>query len=716
MLGDMPGLVSGRSTPNYVDVVTSGRQAQEAFAREAEGSRAFGEGVSRFGRGLQEYGESQYAKEERLNGAMATANSTIYEDNVKAALENETDPAKIRQLLSNLDQGYASAGSNLSGDQAALFSLQSQHRANSLRLAGEKRIKYLNEQSYMASAEGTINDLQSAFIRGDRETQKNALESAGKIFDYMAENGYMTPQKAEENKNLFARGAVMQFIQNQPVNKQFELLGVSTPGKVAAKDLQPYQAAFLNAIAGPESAGKYNIRYGGIGSPGVTFNDFSRHPNVLETTKEGQKSSAAGRYQFTGTTWNNVSREMGIADFRPENQDHAALYLARQVYKKQTGEDLDQELKSNGVSEKVINALGSTWRGLQDNPRKARSWYKATLDGSPNAEGSYEIASSNNNYPLHPEDHAKLVNNAFAIKKKELDLANAQEKAEIEQANEQFYTRLTDNKLDNLLDDIQNDPVLRQHPKEQLQMMDVAKRHIESMTKNKGNDYGEGYTEGFDGVMKGDITTNEQLYEMAKEGKLTVHGVNQLKTMIGDLRSKPEKAVEQKVIAGQLAYAKNKLKPMGGLIAGQGDDAYNSTFIPAFYSRYNAWVKAGKDPYEFLTKENTDKLIKEIKPDALSSAQNRVIAGVEDRRPAQAAPETILPPPAGINVPPEKWNGVMQMRPNAPSGKPLSLVNWSSAVRDLVKSPNEATRRAFDAAFAPLNARKILEQLGVPPQ
>jgi hypothetical protein len=71
--------------------------------------------------------------------------------------------------------------------------------------------------------------------------------------------------------------------------------------------------------------------------------------------------------------------------------------------------------------------------------------------------------------------------------------------------------------------------------------------------------------------------------------------------MINDLRGKPEKAVEQKVLGGQLAYAQSKLNPLG-MKTGAGAELYNSTFILAFYSRYHSWVKAGKDPYDFLSK------------------------------------------------------------------------------------------------------------------
>ena len=705
-LGDLPSALSGRSHPNYESVTAPGGGYAEGYARLGEGQRELGRGIERFGQGLENYGQSEQAKEDKLNGAMADAKTTIYEANLKSAIADETDPEKIKQLLDNVGEGYASAGSVLSGDQAKLFNINSLHRANSLRLYGENRIQDLNQKSYTASANDTLYNLQNAFVRGDRQTAADALDSAGKIFDYMAANGYMTVDEAEKKKNDFTRGSEIRFIENQPVDKQFELLGVSKPGTVAAKDVKPYEAAFLNALAGPESAGKYNVRYTPAG--GALFSGFDKHPNILEPTKEGTKSSAAGRYQFTGTTWNDVSSEMGLNNFSPENQDHAALYLAKKVFKEKTGEDLDTELQKNGISDKVVSALGSTWTGLRDNPRKSRSWYAATINNAPNAEGAYEIASSDPNYFLSPEEHAKLVNNAFAQKKKEFELQRAQTVQEINNSQSGYYQRLTDNKLDNVLEDIKNDPVLRQHPKEQLQMIDIARKHIDQIAKNKGGDYGSGYTEGFDGVMKGDITTPQQLYQMNQDGKLTIHGVQQLKTMMNDLRSKPEKAVEQKVIAGQLAYAQSKLNPLG-MKTGAGAEVYNSTFIPAFYSRYNSWVKAGKDPYEFLSKENTDKLVKEIS-DKNRIAQDRVTAGVEDKKPSSAEPPITLPPPPGINQ--SEWGKLSSSRPNASDGKPMTSLQWTRALKYLVEHPDAQTRGDFGKKFN-MDADQVLKSLGV---
>ena len=139
-----------------------------------------------------------------------------------------------------------------------------------------------------------------------------------------------------------------------------------------ATDLAPHQRAFLNAIADGESAGKYNIRYTPKG--GAEFSDLSRHPGIFEPGPEGP-SSAAGRYQFTKTTWDRL----GGGDFSPENQDRRAWSLATQDYKAHTGRDLDQDLRNDGLTPRVLKVLQPTWASFGSNSTSRINAYDSSL-------------------------------------------------------------------------------------------------------------------------------------------------------------------------------------------------------------------------------------------------------------------------------------------------------------------------------------------------
>jgi muramidase (phage lysozyme) len=137
-------------------------------------------------------------------------------------------------------------------------------------------------------------------------------------------------------------------------------------------NLEPWQKGLLNAIAGPESNGQYDIRYTPKG--GAKFAGFDQHPGVFEPGPAGP-SSAAGRYQFTKTTWDR----MGGGNFSPENQDQRALQLASQDYQRRTGRDLGADIQKNGFTPEIAKVLAPTWAGLGANPRMAMSAYAATV-------------------------------------------------------------------------------------------------------------------------------------------------------------------------------------------------------------------------------------------------------------------------------------------------------------------------------------------------
>lgn len=140
-----------------------------------------------------------------------------------------------------------------------------------------------------------------------------------------------------------------------------------------ATDMEPEARAFLNTIAGGESGGRYNVRYTPGG--GTNFELNGQHPGIFEAGPAGP-SSAAGRYQFTRTTWNR----MGGGDFGPENQDRRAWQLAQQDYRTNTGRDLLGDLRSGGVTRDMLSSLRGTWAAFGSNADRHIATYNTSMD------------------------------------------------------------------------------------------------------------------------------------------------------------------------------------------------------------------------------------------------------------------------------------------------------------------------------------------------
>ncbi|RWI60245.1 MAG: hypothetical protein EOQ93_03010 [Mesorhizobium sp.] len=135
--------------------------------------------------------------------------------------------------------------------------------------------------------------------------------------------------------------------------------------QLAWTDAAPYQKALLNTISGPESGGHYDVMYGG-----GKFGDFSHHPNqavrIQTGPNAGRTSTAAGKYQFLGSTWDDQAKKLGLTDFSPVNQDKAAWNLAAETYKDKTGQDLATVLQSGDPQAiaGVGRALAGQWTSL----------------------------------------------------------------------------------------------------------------------------------------------------------------------------------------------------------------------------------------------------------------------------------------------------------------------------------------------------------------
>lgn len=117
--------------------------------------------------------------------------------------------------------------------------------------------------------------------------------------------------------------------------------------------------AFLRVIREGESgqtASAYRMRYGGAGSAPKYFDDLTKHPKIFEQTPDGLRSSAAGAYQATWTTWIETASLWGLPDFSEQSQDEFAV--ARVIYR-----DALEDVKA-GRFEEACRKCSTEWTSL----------------------------------------------------------------------------------------------------------------------------------------------------------------------------------------------------------------------------------------------------------------------------------------------------------------------------------------------------------------
>ncbi|WP_180072224.1 glycoside hydrolase family 104 protein [Acinetobacter sp. YH12200] len=130
----------------------------------------------------------------------------------------------------------------------------------------------------------------------------------------------------------------------------------------------PNVRKYLDFIAQAEGVKHgYNTMFGNerIASLGA-------HPNVRKEFKQTDGktnfTTAAGRYQFLNSTWNNLAKQYGFRDFSPQSQDMGAIALIAQRGA------LDDVLNGNWQS--AIQKTGKEWASLPSSTYKQgkRSW------------------------------------------------------------------------------------------------------------------------------------------------------------------------------------------------------------------------------------------------------------------------------------------------------------------------------------------------------
>jgi hypothetical protein len=280
---------------------------------------------------------------------------------------------------------------------------------------------------------------------------------------------------------------------------------------------------------------------------------------------------------------------------------------------------------------------------------------------------------------------------------------------------------LTSQNTRNIVNEIASDPNLT--PEVKWSLGQAAEHRAGDDLQSASQSYGPGFWNAYKAVTAGGddpskITDVTALLKMAgpdtdPEHRITLEGVGKLaQTMSASQKSVQDASVTQTKTA-LLNYAKSKLsfeQDTGPIKIRdpKGEQLFNAQFIPKFEAAYDQWVKAGKNPYEFLSQKNVDELMKGMR-NSSEMAQDRLRATGEEP-PAEATP----PAPFGVDEKP--WQRIMGSPPKMPNGQTWPMSNWGAAIERLRANPTPEMQAAFDKKFAPsgYTAKDILGKLPVP--
>jgi len=274
-----------------------------------------------------------------------------------------------------------------------------------------------------------------------------------------------------------------------------------------------------------------------------------------------------------------------------------------------------------------------------------------------------------------------------------------------DQAADGFLKRIGSGNFNNIVSDIANDKSLL--PAWKKELMDMARR--ESGEENKAS-FGPKYSDAYRRVLlpTGDpdrLSDPLDVLRMGNEGGgLSFAGTQRILKVMEEARKSVDGNGLAQSKSGMIQYLRSKTSieqdlGIGGKIRDpQGEELLNTTVIPRFEAGFDAWVNKGKDPYEYLNKENMDKLLRDSGVDPRRLAQRRLIASVEAGQFPTEAPGTPLPAPPP-NVDPKAWASVVTKTPVF-NGRPMPHDMWGKILTVLANDPSPDTIKAFDSHFS----------------
>lgn len=269
---------------------------------------------------------------------------------------------------------------------------------------------------------------------------------------------------------------------------------------------------------------------------------------------------------------------------------------------------------------------------------------------------------------------------------------------------------------------IANDPRLEAHTK--LALDDALQKHLKGDVEQASQVYGDGFWEARKRVLlaPGDpnrLSDPTEILRMAGPGgSLTLSGAKELMQTNSATQKSVNDNMVQQTQQHIMKYAEKRfgieegsaMPGFPGLKNPAGEKLFNGKFVPTYLAAYDAWTKAGKNPWEFLTQEKADEIADQIYPRRQMEKDKLNAAG---EAPATAR-EPIPPTPEGINA--DTWSTVVGQPPIVANGQEIPITKWAGAVDYLRTHPTPEVIDAFDRKYGAggYSAKNILERLQKP--
>jgi hypothetical protein len=489
------------------------------------------------------------------------------------------------------------------------------------------------------------------------------------------------------------------------------VMPVVAPGSIAPDRLP-------SLFDAQESGGNTNTvsSQGAVGAAGIipaTFNQFAMPGESIANPKD----NAAVQQRMLNTYYQNYGGDLSrVAVAYFSGPGNVAPPGSPTPWIKDTS-DANGKSVSSYTSDILTRATGGT-----PAPDMKSAAYQNILNDPNLTDAQRQIAL----------DHVNQVLAAQQISQQSTEQARS---AADEKAASSYMTQLLTAQMNggivppDLTTKIVNDPALSAASKKAL--FDIA---LSASGQNKTIGYGAGYSTAYKMILApdgtpGKITDPVQILRMgAPGGPLTPAGVASLIATFHEANGSVDQAGIAQAKDGILDYAKSKLyfgqEPMfpgdPGLKDTAGLQIFDSKFIPQFESAYNNWVKAGKDPMQFLQDTSMiDSMITRLRPPSQMAA-DQLAAENDENMGDDAAPGATPDKSPPIKMPetiknPDNWNSLVAAPPETATG-PISQDQWSQALGILMQNPKQNSAY-FNKWFGPLgyDAQDVIAQLNNPP-